>query len=107
MHAAKIQKTKEQLIFILVFKTDVPPILLGLGEGKELTTPLTSIRTPELWNSHDGVRGVYPRAYKSLRDYKLKLNEIINRYLGCHMEARLLASELLGKCSVFWSQLAI
>ena len=26
--------------------------------------------------------------------------------MGRHIEARLLASELLGKCGVFWSQLA-
>ena len=35
VHAEKVWKTKEQSIFTLVFKTDVPPILGGLGEGKE------------------------------------------------------------------------
>ena len=54
VHVAKLRKTKEKSIVILAFKTDVPPILGGLGEGKELTTSLTAIRTPELWNAHDG-----------------------------------------------------
>ena len=77
------------------------PILGGLGEGKELTTPLTAIHTPKIWNAHDGVRGVYPRASNCLQDQILNLNSGINRYLGRHMEARLLESELLGKCGVF------
>ena len=93
------------MIVISVFKIDMPPILGGLGEGKESTTPLTSIRTPELWNAKDGVRGVYLRVSKSLKDHRMKINASFNRYLGLHMEARLLANELLGKCSVFWSQL--
>ena len=106
VHAAKVRKTKGKSIIILAFKTDVLPILGGFGEGKELITPLTDIRTPKLWNSHDGVRGVYPRASKSLQYKRLKLNAGINRELGRHMEERLLASEFLVKCGVFWSQLA-
>ena len=34
-HAAKVRKKKDQSIFISAFKTDVPNILGGLGEGKE------------------------------------------------------------------------
>ena len=71
-----------------------------------MTTPLTAIRTPELWDDNNGVRGLYPRASKYLQEQRLKLNSGINRYLRRHMEARLLASELLGKCGVFWSQLS-
>ena len=101
-----MRKTKKKSIFILAFKTDLPPILGGSREGKESTTPLTYICTPEIWNSRDGVRGLYPRAYKSLQDQRLNINTGITRYLGRHMEVRLLASELLGKYGVFWSQLA-
>ena len=43
---------------ISYFKTDVPLILGGLGKGKELNTPLTSICTYEIWNAHNGVRGL-------------------------------------------------
>ena len=97
---------KEKFISILAFRKYVPPILGGLREKKEYTTPLTDIRTPKLRNDHDGVRGVYPRASKSLQDHILNINAVINRELGHHMKAQLLASKLLGKCSVFWSQLA-
>ena len=48
VHAAKVRKTKEQSIVISEFKTDMPPILVGLVVGKESTTPLTDIGTPEL-----------------------------------------------------------
>ena len=34
VHAAEVRKTKEQYIFISDFKTDIPPILGGLREGK-------------------------------------------------------------------------
>ena len=95
-------KTKEQSIVISAFKTDLPHILGGLGNGKESKTPLTDIRTPELWNFRGGVRGVYPRASKSLHDQRLKLNAGINIELGLHMEAQLMKSELLGKCGVLW-----
>ena len=95
-----MRKTKEQPILISFLKTYLPPILGGLGEGKESTTPPIAILTPELWNAHDGVRGVYPRASKYLQDKRLKLNTGINRELGRHMKAWLLASELLGKCGV-------
>ena len=84
----------------------MPPILGGLGEGKELATHLTAIRTHGIWNSHDGVRGIHRRASKSLQVQRLKHNSCMNIEMGRHIEARLLASELLGKCGVFWSQLA-
>ena len=45
-HASKVRKTKWQSIFISSFKTDMLPILGGLGEGKESFTPLTAIQTP-------------------------------------------------------------
>ena len=67
VHASKVWKMREQSIVVLAFKTDMPPILGRLGEGKELTTPLTDIRTLELWNAHYGVRGVYPLASKYLQ----------------------------------------
>ena len=108
VHATKVRKTREKLIVMSTLKTDVPPIFGGLGEGKESTTPLTAICTPEMWNAHDGVRGIYPRASKSLQYQRLKLNESINinRGLGRHMEVRLMASELMGICDVLWLQLA-
>ena len=71
-----------------------------------MTTTLTATLTPELWNSHDGVRGVYPRSSKSLQYQILKINAGINTELGIHMEERLLASEFMGKCGVLWSQLS-
>ena len=57
-HVSKVRKRREQSIVILVLKKDVPHILGGLRKGKELTTPLTDIRTPELWDANDGVSGV-------------------------------------------------
>ena len=40
VHVDKMRKIKEQSIIISEFKTDVPPILGRLVEGKEYTTPL-------------------------------------------------------------------
>ena len=97
VHVAKVMKTKDKSIFTSGFKIDMSPTLGGLGEGKESTTTLTSVRTPDLWNYHDGVRGVYPQASKSLQDQISKLNVGINRELVRHMEARMMASELLRK----------
>ena len=62
VHSTKVRKAKYQYIVIPTFKTDIPPILVGLGEGKEIFKPLTDIRTPELCYVHNGVRGVYSRA---------------------------------------------
>ena len=93
-------------MIIYEFKTDVKSIIGSMGEGKEYTTPFTAIRTPGLWNEHDRIRGVYPRASKSSQEQRLNIQPGINRELGRHMEARLLVSELLGKCSVLWYQLA-
>ena len=84
----------------------MPPTSGGLSEGKESTTPLTAIRNTELWNTHDGVIGVYPWASKYLGDHQIKIQAGINGDIGTHMEATLLASKLLGKCGVFWSHLA-
>ena len=56
IHADKARKTKENSIIISALKTHVPPIIGGMGEGKEFATPLTEIRNHEWWNSHDGVR---------------------------------------------------
>ena len=97
MHYAKFRNTKEQSIVIYYFKSNIPPILGGLSNGKEPTMPLTEIRNPGLWNVHDGVRGVYPREYKYLQYQCLNFQSVIERELVRHMEARLLASELLGK----------
>ena len=83
----------------------MPQTLEGLYEVKESTTPLTEIRAPELCKSHDGVIGVYAHSLKSSQDQRLKLQAGINREMGRHMEARLLDSELLGICGMFWSQL--
>ena len=40
VNVAKVRKMRDRYIIIFDFKTDVPPILGGLGEGKESTTPL-------------------------------------------------------------------
>ena len=85
VHVAKVRKTKEKSIVISSLKTDVPPILGGLGEGKESTTLLTYICTPKIRNANDGVRGLYPRTSKSLQDQILKINASINRELKLHM----------------------
>ena len=58
MHDPKFRNTKEKYIVICSFITDTPPTLGGLSKGKEYKTPLTAIRTPELRNAHDEVRGV-------------------------------------------------
>ena len=86
VHAAKTQKTKDKYIVISYFKSCVPPILGGLGEGKESTTPLKAICTPDIWNAHDGVREIYLRSYKYLQDQSLNIDAGMNRYLGHHME---------------------
>ena len=65
VHAAKVRKTKEQSIVILVFKTYVSTILGGGGERKESTTTLTDIRTSKVWNFHDEVRGGILREHSS------------------------------------------
>ena len=46
VHAAKVRKTKDQSIFISEFKTDISPIMGGLGEGKDSSTPLTETKHP-------------------------------------------------------------
>ena len=96
----KVKKTKANSIKISAFKTHVPPILGGLGEGNESTTTRTEIWTPELWNTHNKVIGVYHREFKLLQDQRLKRKLGINRELCSHMEERLIASKLLGKCGV-------
>ena len=63
----------------------MPPILGGLGEGKELIKPLTDICTLELWNAHNEIMGVHPQASKYLQDQRLNLNVGINRDMGCNM----------------------
>ena len=78
---------------------------MGLGEGIESFTPLTVIRTPELWNAQDGVRGVYLRASKYLHNQIIKLQAGINWEFQKHMEARLLAIKILSKCGVLWAQI--
>ena len=101
VHSSKVRNKKEQSIVILAFKTYVSYILGGLEEVKESTAPLTDIHTPEIWSAQDGVWGVYLQSSKSLKYKSLKLNAGINRELGRHIEARMLASEFLRKCSVF------
>ena len=78
-HTEKVRTTKEKSIVISSFKSDIPPIMGVLGEGKEIFAPLTEIRIPYLWNTRDGVRGVYPRAPKSLHDQRIKLQARINQ----------------------------
>ena len=73
LHADNVRKTKEQFTFISGLKTDVPPIIGGLGKGKESTTPITEILTPQSWNALDGLIGLYPRALKCLKYQRLKL----------------------------------
>ena len=90
VHADNVHKVKEQSIIISTFKTDVPTILGILGEGKESSTTLTEIWTPELWNTHDGVIGLYLRASTNPKNTRLKLKARINRELWIHMEVRLL-----------------
>ena len=58
MHAAKVRKNKDKSIAITYFETDITPILGGLNEVNESKTTLIVIIIPELWNAHDGFRGV-------------------------------------------------
>ena len=97
----KALNTKENSILISDFKTDYRLILGDLREGNESATPLMAIRTPELWNDHDGFRGVFPRASKYLQYKIIKSKLTINRELQMHMESILLASDTLGKYGVF------
>ena len=73
MHASKVINTKEQSIVISYFKTDILPILGGFREVKDSTTPLTAIRTSELWSTNTGVRGVQPSSSIPLKYKYLKL----------------------------------
>ena len=60
---------------------------------------------PDLWNAHDGVRGVFLGACKTLQYQIIQLQSCINRAFQIHMLARLLSSHFLGKCGVFCHQL--
>ena len=64
------------------------------------------IQTNKMWNTNDGVRGVYPSASNLLPNQFLKLQSVTNRAMGGHMEDRILDSDLLGKCRVFWCNLS-
>ena len=78
-----------------------------MGERKEISTPLTFICTPDLWNKHDGVGGGFLIASKSLHNQIIKLQTGINWQFQIHMEDRLLASEMLGYFGVFRYQLEV
>ena len=52
------------------------------------------------------MRVLYPRAFKSSYDQRIKLQEEINREFQAQTEARFLAIGFLGKRGVFWLQLA-
>ena len=107
VHTDKVRKTKDQMIVISDFKTDVPPIMGGLEEGKDTSTTLAAIMMLEFWNAHEGVRRVFLRTYKYIQDHRIKLQYGINRELQMHMEAQVLVRNLLVKCGVFWYQLAV
>ena len=104
VYEAKLRNTKEQLIFIAALKTDVPPILGGLREGKDNTSLFTTTHNPEFLNEHDGVRGFLPRAYEFFQYNRIKFQAGIDRKFQIHTEARFLLREFLVKCGVFWSQ---
>lgn len=59
-HSARVKQTSEQTMLIAAFKTDIPPMFNGPKEGREAKCPLPGISTPEQWNAHNGVTGVYP-----------------------------------------------
>ena len=73
----KISENKrKKYIVILACKTYVHAILVGLGEGKELTATLTGICTPEIWKAQYGVTGIYPLSSMSLQDHRRTRYEI-------------------------------
>ena len=59
VNVVKVRGGKEQYILDPAFNTDIPPIFGGIVEGKERFTPFNELSTSELWNTYDGVRGVY------------------------------------------------
>ena len=78
-------KTKEQSIVISALKTDIPPIMGGLGQGKGSFTHITDILTPEMCNTHDDMRGVFTISSKSLHYHRIKLQAGINREFEMNM----------------------
>ena len=107
LHTSKVRKNKDQFIIISAFEADINPIMGRMGEVKESSTPLTSVRMPYLWNYHDRFRIVYPRASESLHNKIIKLQAQINWEFQIHMESRLMVSKFLGKCGVFWSEMEV
>ena len=105
VHAEKVRNKNKQSIAISNFKTDIPPILGCLGKVKYISMPLMSIPTSQLWNAHGGVKRFFMRALKSLYDNRIKMQAGINCEFQMHMEAKLLDSDMLGKCGVFQSQM--
>ena len=75
VYVDKVNNTEEKYIVILACKTYVHAILVGLGEGKELTATLTGICTPEIWKAQYGVKGIYPLSSMSLQDHRRTRNE--------------------------------
>ena len=74
MHAAKVRNAMEQSKIIYHFKIDTSSILGGLSKVKDYTIPLTKIRNLKLWNTRDGVRGLYFMASKYLQYQRLNVS---------------------------------
>lgn len=105
MHSARVKRPLERSIVISAFKTDIPPVFSGPKEGREMKYPLPGIKTPEMWDAHDGIRGVKPRVSESLADQRTAITGGINLELAGHPAARGLALNLLEESFTFWTSL--
>ena len=60
MHKALVQHTSEKSIIITIFHTDVPHVLGGPKAGRDISNPLSDIKTQYVWYSQYTMNGVQP-----------------------------------------------
>jgi hypothetical protein len=105
IHEARVKRTQEQSTVIASFRTGVPPIFGGPKAGRDAADPYTAIKTPEKWNGHDYLTGVFPRAIRSLKGQTTKLESGMSRELAGHPEALSLATTLLAQSEICFAKL--
>jgi hypothetical protein len=105
IHEARVKRTQEQSTVIASFRTGVPPIFAGPKASRDAADPYSAIKTPQKWNGHDYLTGVFPRAEKSLREQSKKLDTAFTRELVAHPEALALATTLLTQSETCFAKL--
>jgi hypothetical protein len=105
IHEARVKRTQEQSTVIASFRTGVPPIFAGPKASRDSADPYSAIKTPQKWNGHDYLTGVFPRAEKSLREQSKKLDTAFTRELAAHPEALALATTLLTQSETCFAKL--